>query len=278
MKSSQLTLSPLQLNYWQINPIFTPMVQRFLSILLIMSVNVVNAAVPIRWSDAILSQIIDQAQTISAPGDKVDFLSAQFLNSRYQPNTLIGSPNLLERLVVNLNAVDCLTYLEYVEAMRRSDSITAFLTQLKAVRYQNGVVDYYHRKHFFSDWLIDNLNSIQDVTQIVGGKTSLKANKILNKHQAQLLVPGIAPYLKSVYYIPAYKIDAEIVSRMKNGDYIGIFTEREGLDVNHVGILIKKAAGVYFRHADALSRRVVDVDFVKFFKYQRGIVVFRPLK
>lgn len=267
----------LQHSYWQIDHILIEMLQRFLIVLLMMLVNVAEAGVPVRWSDASLSQIIDHAQTISTPGDRVDFLSAQFLNSRYQANTLIGSPGLPERLVVNLNAVDCLTYLEYVEAMRRSDSIAAFLIQLKAVRYQKGVVDYSRRKHFFSNWLIDNANSIHDVTQIVGGKASLKANKVLNSQHAQLLVPGIAQYPTSVYYIPAYKIDAEILSRLKNGDYIGIFTEREGLDVNHVGILIKKTTGVYFRHADALSRRVVDTDFVRFFKHQRGIVIFRPL-
>jgi hypothetical protein len=65
---------------------------------------------------------------------------------------------------------------------------------------------------------------------------------------------------------------------LENGDYIGIYTDRNGLDVDHVGIVIKNADKIYLRHADAFApnEKVVDTDFVIFLKQQRGLVVFRP--
>jgi hypothetical protein len=54
----------------------------------------------------------------------------------------IGSATIPEQLTVRLDAVDCLTYLEYVEAMRRSNSSAEFLDNLKIVRYQDGKVEY----------------------------------------------------------------------------------------------------------------------------------------
>lgn len=251
----------------------------FFSMFLMLLINSAEATVLDKWSDSAIERLLFQAQRFENQGDKVDFISERFLNTRYKPNTLIGSETIPEQLTIRLDAVDCLTYLEYVEAMRRSETIAALQENLKAVRYRNGRVDYHQRKHFFSNWLDNSAAFIADVTVKVGAEAGLKVKKRLNESNSRQLVPGIPSLEKLVYYIPSYKIDAEILGRLKNGDYIGIYTDRDGLDVNHVGIVIKKPSEIYFRHADAdaPNRKVVDTDFPSFFKHQRGIVVFRPL-
>ncbi|MGR9036669.1 MAG: N-acetylmuramoyl-L-alanine amidase-like domain-containing protein, partial [Gammaproteobacteria bacterium] len=219
-----------------------------------------TAAVEGAWTDPVIDRILYQARNIADPGNRIDVISAQFLNTPYSPNTLIGSPTLPEQLTVRLDAVDCLTYLEYVEALRRSRSSAAFLENLKKVRYRDGKVEYGKRKHFFSDWTGQGAAFIDDVTAKVGLAASIDVKKRLNEPSPTPIVPGIPVAERVVRFIPSYKFDAKILSRLKHGDYIGIYTDRDGLDVDHVGIVIKNGSKIYIRHADAFApnKKVVD--------------------
>ena len=78
--------------------------------------------------------------------------------------------------------------------------------------------------------------------------------------------------------IPSSEIDEEIVARLKSGDYIGMYTEMDGLDVSHTGILIKNENGVFLRHASSKksNSNVVDDDFMVYIKNVPGVVVYRP--
>ncbi|MGB0973104.1 MAG: N-acetylmuramoyl-L-alanine amidase-like domain-containing protein, partial [Mycobacterium sp.] len=53
--------------------------------------------------------------------ERSDVVSRQFLGVPYGANTLIGSATEAEQLVVDLQEVDCFTYADYVEALKRSD-------------------------------------------------------------------------------------------------------------------------------------------------------------
>lgn len=53
-------------------------------------------------------------------------ISASFLDTPYQANTLIGSPIIPEDLVVNFNGVDCFTLLDYIQAISHSTSKQTF--------------------------------------------------------------------------------------------------------------------------------------------------------
>lgn len=251
---------------------------KILCIMLMLSAEFAEAAVWGKLTDPAIGRILHQARDIADPGNRIDFISAQFLNTPYSPYTLIGSETIPEQLTVRLDAVDCLTYLEYVEALRRSNSPASFLENLKKVRYRDGKVEYSKRKHFFSSWTDRNAGFIDDATEKVGSGVTVKVKKRLNEPNPTPIIPGIPMVEKIIRYIPSYKIDANILSRLKNGDYIGIYTDRNGLDVDHVGIVIKNAAKIYLRHADAFApnEKVVDTDFVSFLKQQRGLVVFRP--
>lgn len=212
----------------------------------------------------------------SNSGEKVASISSAFLGTPYRANTLIGSHTSNEVFVTQLHVVDCMTYLEYVEALRRSRNPADFTNSLRNLRYKNGQISYATRRHFFSDWL-EQKEWLQDVTRQVGGKAALSVTKQLNQGSEKLLLPGVASPLRTLHYIPSFRLSPEVLGNLQSGDYVGMYTDREGLDVNHVGIVIKTDSQLLFRHADpdAPNRKVVDVDFLKFFKHQRGILVYR---
>src|ERR1700754_3885736 len=74
--------------------------------------------------------------------NRSEFLSRQFLGTPYGADTLIGSATEPEQLVVELQRIDCFTYADYVEALKRGADRDQFLAGLTAVRYKNGVVSF----------------------------------------------------------------------------------------------------------------------------------------
>jgi len=64
---------------------------------------------------------------------------------------------------------------------------------------------------------------------------------------------------------------------LKNGDYIGVYSPVEGLDVSHMGIVIRHDGKVWFRNASslAINIKVVDASFLEYMRPKPGIVVLR---
>lgn len=231
------------------------------------------------WTRQSLELLMKEASLLEEAGLKIDYLSEKFIGIPYQESTLVGGESIPEETVINLKAVDCMTFIEYVEALRVSCSFSEFEKNLLDVRYQSGMVAYIRRNHFFSDWRENNPDRIEDVTENIGGADAVTAMKILNlKEDGTKLLAGIASQERSVTYIPSHAISGRIVARMKTGDYTGIFSPRQELDVSHVGIIIKKKDGVHFRHASsaAQARKVCDDDFMGYLSGKPGIIVLRP--
>jgi hypothetical protein len=226
-----------------------------------------------------LERLISNAWKISEIGERIDFLSKQFLGIDYAESTLIGDKDTPEVFVINLDGVDCLTFIEYVEAMRLSGSYSGFESNLKKIRYRSGIVDFMSRNHFFSDWEEFNPEFVEDLTKKIGGENTIKTQKTLNeKEDGRYFLPGIPPVRKEIKYIPSDAIDGLILEKLMTGDYIGIYSSLKGLDVSHVGIIIKDVNTVYFRHASSHKeiRKVVDQDFKSYIVSKPGIIVFRP--
>jgi len=234
-----------------------------------------------KWSLDKLEQIVDKTCQINHSGRKIDFISRQFLGTRYTEETLIGNETIREIFVINLSGVDCFTFLDYVEALRLSDSFFGFKNNLIHLRYRSGIIAFDHRNHFFSDWSVFNQNRVEDVTVRVGGRYTRSTKKILNvKEDGSLYLPGIAPVERTLDYIPANSPNESIFQKLKTGDYVGIYTDNPGLDVTHVGIIIKNKSTVYLRHASSLPqlRKVVDQDFKAYMTDRAGFLVLRPKK
>jgi hypothetical protein len=229
---------------------------------------------PGKWTPEKVNTLLHHVSALSKTEEKIDFISGQFLNVPYRENTLTGSQNQPEIFTVNLEAADCFTFLDYVEAMRLSTSFNGFKSSLKHIRYKNGVVNFKHRNHFFINWREYNSDFVEDITASVG--PSKQVDKELNdRGNGTLYVPGLACIKLTINYIPSTSVDENVIDKLKTGDYIGIYSDQPGLDVSHVGILIINNDSINLRHASQKYQKVVDEDFKEYIKNKPGIIVLR---
>lgn len=145
--------------------------------------------------------------TFSRFGDLVARIGERFVGTPYQPHTLeLAGP---ERLVINLEALDCVTFVENTLVLarlawsessdladpdgngaadiRRAGSAAsgrtallddpdafqaAYRDELTQIRYRGGVLDgYASRLHYFSEWIADNEASglVDAISRELGG-------------------------------------------------------------------------------------------------------------
>jgi hypothetical protein len=231
-----------------------------------------------RFTAELLDSIIHESSQFRETGERIAFLSEQFLGTAYAASTLIGSHSIPEVYVMNLEGVDCFTLIEYIEAMRLSNSYSDLELNVKRVRYRSGTVNYSERNHFFTDWREARRETIDDITEAAGGRKTVTIEKMLNrKEDGTFILPGIVPVQRKLHYIPAEAINAEVLEKLRSGDYIGIYSFEEGLDVSHTGIFVRDGDNVVLRHASSQenSRGVVDQDFRNYVSGKPGIVVLR---
>ena len=84
-----------------------------------------------KWTERELDRILTESSRIHDIGKRIDFLSSHFLDTTYAESTLIGDMNNPEAFMINLEGVDCLTFIEYIETMRLSGSFEDFKENLK---------------------------------------------------------------------------------------------------------------------------------------------------
>lgn len=231
-----------------------------------------------KWEERI-EHLLLEASRIRDTGLRVGFLSEHFLGTAYKEDTLMGGLDIPEVFVINLEEVDCFTFIEYVEAMRLSSSYPEFKENLKRVRYYSGVVSFGRRNHFFTDWTCRNPALVSDVTEAIAPQKVRVVTKLLNqKEDGTAFVAGIEPVKREIRYIPLDALDEPVIKRLRTGDYLGIYSEARGLDVTHVGIIIEDEKGLYLRHASSSPRyrKVIDEDFMIYLSNKPGIIVLRP--
>lgn len=230
-----------------------------------------------KWSEDEFNKLLHDSSGILDPGERIAYLSSLFLGIDYKEKTFIGSDDTPEELVIDLTGLDCFTFIDYVEAMRISGSFPEFTDNLKRVRYREGDVSFDKRNHFFTDWHEYNADLIKDVTEETGGKIFERITKLLNKKDnGTLFVKGVAPVWRDISYIPAGNIVAVVLSELNTGDYIGFYSNASGLDVSHVGIIIKDGEEVILRHASLTHEKVVDEGLKEYSSEKPGLIVLRP--
>lgn len=230
-------------------------------------------------SEEILQRLLGARSAAAAP-DLSDVLSREFLGTPYGANTLIGSETVPEQLVVELTRVDCFTYADYVEALKRAGTREEFLKALIGVRYKDGVVGFQTRKHFFTDWSASEPALATDVTMSLS-PNAIEVTKNLNQRDSGgVYLPGLPTVPRTMTYIPSQSVDDSVIRGLRTGDYIGAYATDGGLDVTHVGIFINGPDGPVFRNASSLSANdmVVDSAFFDYVQSVPGIVVLRPVQ
>ena len=214
------------------------------------------------------------------PSERSEVLSRQFLGVPYGANTLVGSANEPEQLVVELQKVDCFTYADYVEALKRATTREEFLDGLLDVRYKGGVVGFENRKHFFTDWSASAPAVTTDITSSLSDNAIQVTKNLNRKDSGGVYLPGLPVVPRTLSYIPNQQIDDGVLGRLRTGDYIGAYAEDRGLDVTHVGFFIDAPDGPVFRNASSLpaNNKVVDSPLLDYVQSVPGIVVLRPLQ
>lgn len=230
-----------------------------------------------KWSQSELDHCLQETVGMENPGDRIEVLSRQFLGIPYRASTLTGGAAENEQLVVDLAAVDCFTLLDYVEALRHAANFDEFTEYLVRTRYRDGVVSFAGRNHFFTDWPLYNAGNIRDVTGAIGGTECRQVQKVLNrKPDGSLFIQGLAPVAREITYVPAGLLSSSVSEMLLTGDYAGIYSDMPGLDVSHVGIIVRDGEDIILRHASARRGEVIDEDFRRYISRKPGVIILRP--
>ncbi len=233
-------------------------------------------------------------------GKTLAAIGKTFLGVPYVAKTLeIGTK---ESLVINLQGLDCTTYIENVLAFSHilkegKTDFTAFTKALETIRYKNGKLSgYASRLHYFSEWIANNesKNLVKDITAEIGGRETTKKIDFMSTHRE------LYPYLKddtnfekikaSEAYLnmqPLCILAQEEIEKnehlIQTGDLIALTTSINGLDITHTGIATREKDGrIHLLHASTSSNQVEVttlplVDYIKKIKKNTGIMVVRPL-
>lgn len=222
----------------------------------------------------------------------------------YVARTLEGGE--CERLVVNLRQLDCTTYVENVIALylcikNGETTFRDFCNYLRKIRYENGIVTYPTRLHYFSYWIEQNEHN-DIVREIVPQDSSVTENSEYDiyymssnpekypalKKDTSLIdeIAKMEKYFdgKTYKYIPKAKLKnpESLQSYIKDGDIIAIVTNKKGLDISHIGFAAWHKGNLHLLNASSIHKKVVE-EPMSLYKYmmrhpsQTGIRIIRVL-
>ena len=221
------------------------------------------------------------------------------IETPYVAHTLEGGAE--EKLIVNLRALDCTTFAENCLALARTaqsatPGFDTFVNELRNIRYRNGkLTDYSSRLHYFSDWIYNNeqkgfvKNVTCDINQQYVNFTvdfmSKHSDKYLQLKNNRKFVEAIAAQEVEISqrkqcFVPEDKI-AAVEDQLKDGDILGITTNIQGMDIQHVVMALRQNGRVHMLHASQKYMKVLISDetledYLKAAKSATGIVVARP--
>lgn len=207
-----------------------------------------------------------------------------------------------EQLVVNLRGLDCTTLVENCLALSKTiqsgeHTFGQFTKELKNVRYRSGKIEGYpSRLHYTTDWIFDNQQKklVRNLSKEIGATPYPKEINFMSTHtdsyrqlkDSSHLVQIIAQKENDInsrqhFYIPEEKL-AEVENQLMDGDIVGITTSVDGLDISHMGILIRKGGRIHLLHASSAAEKVVLSEetleeYLLNSKSATGIMVARPL-
>lgn len=197
-----------------------------------------------------------------------------FMGTPYFGGTL--DVNDEEKLIVNLQGLDCVTFVENVYALGmsvKSGNLVneEFFKNLQNIRYRNGKIDgYISRLHYFTEWMLDNQKKgiITIVSEKFGDKDFNANVNFISQHPQyykQLSDTNVISEIKKIEG-KISEVKLKMVSKghvedvenfIKDGNLIAIATSFDGLDVTHVGIAKHYNGRLHFIHASSKFKKVV---------------------
>lgn len=262
---------------------------RFLSFLVIFCLSCIasRAIVPVglinfhneATDTARITELLIEAEKISNPNERIIMLAKKFEGTPYVANTL-ESTDGEERLTVNLDELDCTTFVDVVTALaytagEHRTSWRDFTVALERLRYRGGEMNGYpSRLHYFSDWVLDNTSrgNLREMTnRMPSTKEVVKTLDFMSRNRdkyAALADSATFADFKSTeigYRNHRYEIvdmqrlnSRDTRDALKDGDIVALATKAPGLDVTHLGFIIKDDKGIpYLLHASSTEGKVV---------------------
>ncbi|MHB1168887.1 MAG: N-acetylmuramoyl-L-alanine amidase-like domain-containing protein [Longimicrobiales bacterium] len=247
--------------------------------------------------EATIERALREGVDSLAIGDRVVAVGRWFVGAEYVPGTLEVVP---ERLVINLEQFDCVTYVESILAIARvlddaEPSFDAFLRELRSIRYRDGVMaGYPSRLLYFSEWIENNerLGIVENVTRELGGivlgeeidfmSTNREQYRALESAEVLERIRAIERVLSAdtLYYIKKDRI-AQVAPQIRDGDIIAITSTIQGLDIAHTGFAIWIDDRLHFMNAPLVGESVEISELplnerIRRISGQDGIMVARP--
>ena len=214
---------------------------------------------------------------LSTPNELVCFYAHKLEGTPYVAHTLEGDT---EMLTINIDELDCTTFVETLYALTRTtlngrSSWRDYAHHLEDLRYRRGEMgDYSTRLHYISDWIIDNSNrgNIVDVTgDIKCVRYKIKTINYMSTHRDSY--PSLADdliYEKIKNFEIGYinhrfpyikKVDLnskDVKAVVRRGDFVGLVTRIDGLDISHLGIVELDAEGnIVLLDASSIGKKVM---------------------
>ena len=211
--------------------------------------------------EARIGALIEQARALPSVAQRVDFIAASLRGTTYRGYTLIGGPRRTEKFVVRDDGFDCVTFCETVLAAATARDLGEFETNLKAIRYHNGVVAWRERNHYFFEWSQHNIDNKTCRAIEMDGSVELQKSVYWHRELGRRRV--------SMTVIPRATLLAN-KGKLAAGDIIGFVTVRPNLDYFHVGfVAFGKEGELLLRHASLSRHRVLDERMDRFVALNR---------
>ncbi len=238
---------------------------------------------------------------LSDAGKLVCFYARQLEGTPYVAHTLEGDT---EKLTINVDQLDCTTFIETLYALSRTTlerrySWRDYARNLENLRYRGGVMgDYSSRLHYISDWISDNRsrgNLVEVTPDVPHSKYIVKTINFMSTHADSYhsLKNDSAMVAKIRGYESAYRnhrmpllpkswlLNKDVEKVLHEGDFVGLMTTTTGLDISHLGIIVKDSDG-HFHLLDAsmsggkvMEEQPTLFQQLKGYKSNMGIRVFR---
>ena len=215
-------------------------------------------------------------------------IADQFYGLPYASHALSkGNP---ETFVIDFSGFDCVTFVENVWSLYRSNGIdSTFLRELELIRYARKPISFENRNHYLSAMFaqMEDKGLFKQVIPPAYRVLAVKKVDFLSQFLAPkkwlVVLPAIQQMeedLAPMTYIPSAKFST-IVTYLQNGDIIAFVSKRKDLDYQHVGFVREFKGEFHLVHASQDRKQVCQsVESISVYLKNHpsmiGFNVFRP--
>lgn len=241
---------------------------------------------------------------LKTPNQLVAFYAQQLIDCPYVAHTLEGET---EMLTINIDQLDCTTFVETLYALTRTTlegriSWRDYARNLEDLRYRNGKIgDYSSRLHYISEWIVNNrgrgnleevtpsIPSVSYMVKTINFMTSHKDSYTSLKNDSAMVAKirhfEVGYRNHRMPYIKAQNlVRKDVKAALKSGDFVGLVTKIDGLDISHLGIVYKDEKGEVYLLDASMSGGKVQLekenmaDMLRHSKTNIGLRVFRIMQ